>query len=338
MEKMNYLVYRPKLTFMSHLTREQRYTICTMLQSGYPQCEIARVINKDKSVVSREIRRNADARSGEYKDDLAHRKYLKRQAYKAKARTFTPEVEAYVRDKLRLKYSPEQIAGVAKTNGDNCVSHERIYQFIWQDKRKKGTLYLDLRNRGRRYKKRSVIYDKRGTIPNRTDISLRSPEVEQRERFGDLEIDLIIGKNHKNAILTINDRATGLAKLCKLTGKDAEQLAVATIDCLKDWKPYLHTITSDNGKEFSSHQMIATELNIDFFFAKPFASWQRGSNENYNRLVRQYIPKKVDFDYVTHDYVKYVEQQLNNRPRKRFGYLSPNQIVSRVWNTLEKSG
>ena len=110
---------------------------------------------------------------------------------------------------------------------------------------------------GRRYKKRSVIYDKRGTIPNRTDISQRPPEVEQRERFGDLEIDLIIGKNHKNAILTINDRATGLAKLRKLTGKDAEQLAVATIDCLKDWKPYLHTITSDNGKEFSSHQMIA---------------------------------------------------------------------------------
>ena len=338
MEKTNYIVYRPKLTFMSHLTREQRYTICTMLQSGYPQCEIARVINKDKSVVSREIRRNADARSGEYKDDLAHRKYLKRQAYKAKARTFTPEVEAYVRDKLRLKYSPEQIAGVAKTNGDNCVSHERIYQFIWQDKRKKGTLYLDLRNRGRRYKKRSVIYDKRGTIPNRTDISLRPPEVELRERFGDLEIDLIIGKDHKGAILTINDRATGIARLRKLDGKDAEQLALVTIDCLEDWKPFLKTITSDNGKEFSCHQMVAGDLKIDFFFAKPYASWQRGSNENYNRLVRQYIPKKVDFNYVTHEYVNYVEQQINNRPRKRFGYLSPNQIFDGIWNLLEKSG
>lgn len=323
---------------MSHLTKEQRYTICTMLQSGYTQSEIARVINKDKSVVSRELRRNADARSGQYRDDLAHRKYLKRQEYKAKPRTFTPEVADYVRDKLRLKYSPEQIAGAAKTNGDTCVSHERIYQFIWKDKRQKGSLYLDLRNRGRHYKKRSVIYDKRGTIPNRTDISQRPPEVELRERFGDLEIDLIIGKNHKNAILTINDRATGLAKLRKLDGKDAEQLAKAAINCLKDWKPFLYTITSDNGKEFSSHQMIATELGIDFFFAKPYASWQRGSNENYNRLVRQYIPKKVDFDYVPCDYVHYVEQQLNNRPRKRFGYLSPNQIFSQVWNTLEKSG
>lgn len=274
---------------MSHITKEQRYTISKMLQSGFNQSEIARVINKDKSVVSRELRRNADARSGVYRDDLAHRKYLKRQVYKAKPRTFTPEVEQYVRDNLRLKYSPEQIAGAAKINGDKCVSHERIYQFIWKDKRQKGTLYLDLRNRGRRYKKRSVVHDNRGTIPNRTDISQRPSEVELRERFGDLEIDLIIGKNHKNAILTINDRATGLAKLRKLTGKDAEQLAVATIDCLKDWKPYLHTITSDNGKEFSSPQMIATELSINFFFAKPFASWQRGSNENYNRLVRQYI-------------------------------------------------
>ena len=203
-----------------------------MLQSGYPQCEIARVINKDKSVVSREIRRNADARSGQYKDDLAHRKYLKRQTYKAKARTFTPEVEAYVRDKLRLKYSPEQIAGVAKTNGDNCVSHERIYQFIWQDKRKRDAISWPEKP-WTSLQKAKCDLRQAGTIPNRTDISLRPPEVEQRERFGDLEIDLIIGKNHKNAILTINDRATGLAKLCKLTGKDAEQLAVATIDCLK---------------------------------------------------------------------------------------------------------
>ena len=319
---------------MSHLTREQRYTICSMLQRGYNQSEIARVINKDKSVVSRELRRNADARSGQYKDDLAQRKYLKRQEFKAKPRTFTPEVEQYVRDKLRLKYSPEQIAGVAKITGDKCVSHERIYQFIWKDKRQKGTLYLDLRNRGRRYKKRSVINDKRGTIPNRTDISQRPSEVELRERFGDLEIDLIIGKNHKSAILTINDRATGLAKLRKLKGKDAEELAKATINCLKDWKPLLHTITSDNGKEFSSHQTIAQELNIDFFFAKPYSSWQRGSNENYNRLVRQYVPKKIDFNYVTHDYIEYVERQLNNRPRKRFGYLSPNQKFSDLWNTL----
>lgn len=320
---------------MSHLTKEQRYTICTMLQSGYNQSEIARVIQKDKSIVSRELRRNADARSGQYKDDLAQRKYLKRQQYKAKPRTFTPEVEQYVKNKLRLKYSPEQIAGVSKLNGDVCVSHERIYQFIWKDKRQKGRLYLDLRNRGRRYKKRSVVYDKRGTIPNRIDISQRPPEVELRERFGDLEIDLIIGKNHKNAILTINDRATGLAKLRKLNGKDAEQLARATINCLSDWKPLLYTITSDNGKEFSSHQRIAKELKIDFFFAKPYASWQRGANENYNRLVRQYIPKKVDFDYISEDYVKYVEQQLNDRPRKRFGYLSPNQKSSDIWNTID---
>ena len=228
-----------------------------------------------------------------------------------------------MRDKLRLKYSPEQIAGVAKKNGDNCVSHERIYQFIWQDKRKKGTLYLDLRNRGRRYKKRSVIYDKRGTIPNRTDISQRPSEVELRERFGDLEIDLIIGKNHKGAILTINDRATGLGKLRKLEGKDAQQLAMATIDCLQEWKPLLKTITADNGKEFAEHQMIAKKLNIEFFFAEPYASWQRGSNENYNRLVRQYIPKKVDFDCIPLDYINFVETQLNNRPRKRFNYESP---------------
>jgi IS30 family transposase len=294
-----------------------------MLQNGYTQSEIARVINKNKSVISRELSRNADGRSGQYKDDLAHRKYLKRQQYKTKPRTFTPEVENYIRDKLSLKYSPEQIAGVAKKNGDFCVSHERIYQFIWKDKRQKGHLHLHLRNKGRRYKKRSVIYDKRGVIPNRTDISQRPLEVEKRERFGDLEIDLIIGKNHKSAILTILDRSTGMGKLQKLAGKDADQLATATIECLKDWKPFLHTITSDNGKEFAAHQKVAEQLNIDYFFAKPYSSWQRGANENYNRLVRQYIPKKVDFDYISMDYIKFVEQQINNRPRKRFNYKSP---------------
>src|SRR5690554_918641 len=327
---MTIIVLRLKFTFMSHLTKEQRYTIDSMLQNGYTQKDIGQVINKDKSVVSREISRNSDKRSGQYKSDLAHRKCLKRQDYKYKPRTFTPEVEKHIRDKLRLKYSPEQIAGAAKMNGDKCVSHERIYQFIWKDKRQKGLLYLDLRNRGRRYKKRSVVHDNRGTIPNRVDISQRPPEVELRERFGDLEIDLIIGKDHKGAILTINERATGMARLRKLEGKDAEQLALAAIDCLEDWKPFLKTITSDNGKEFACHQMVAKDLNIDFFFAKPYASWQRGSNENYNRLVRQYIPKKVDFNYVTHEYVNYVEQQINNRPRKRFGYLSPNQIFSRI--------
>lgn len=265
---MTIIVLRLKFTFMSHLTKEQRYTIDSMLQNGYTQKDISQVINKDKSVVSREISRNSDKRSGQYKSDLAHRKCLKRQDYKYKPRTFTPEVEKHIRDKLRLKYSPEQIAGAAKMNGDKCVSHERIYQFIRKDKRQKGLLYLDLRNRGRRYKKRSVVHDNRGTIPNRTDISQRPPEVELRERFGDLEIDLIIGKDHKGAILTINERATGMARLRKLDGKDAEQLALAAIDCLEDWKPFLKTITSDNGKEFACHQMVANDLDIDFFFAK----------------------------------------------------------------------
>jgi IS30 family transposase len=138
-----------------------------------------------------------------------------------------------------------------------------------------------------------------------------------------LEIDLIIGKNHKGAILTINDRATGVGKLRKLESKDAEQLAIATIDCLMEWKPFLKTITSDNGKEFAAHQMMAQQLNIDFFFAKPYASWQRVSNENHNRLVRQYIPKKTDFDCISQDYINFVEKQINNRPRKRFNYESP---------------
>jgi len=308
---------------MSHLTKEQRYTICSMKLQGYSQKDIAQTIGKDKSVISRELQRNRDQRSGVYNHDLAQRKYIKRQSYKKKPRIFNSDMAQYVSDKLCQDLSPEQIVGAAKKEGKQCVSHERIYQYIWKDKRKKGELHLHLRNKGRRYKQRGSSKDNRGVIRNRQDISLRPAEVEQRNRFGDLEVDLIIGKNHKSAILTIVDRATGMGKLKRLQSKDAKQLADKAIDCLQEWKPYLKTITSDNGKEFAEHQRIAKKLNIEFFFAEPYSSWQRGSNENYNRLVRQYIPKKSNFDDFSDNEIERIELKLNNRPRKRFNFYTP---------------
>jgi IS30 family transposase len=127
---------------------------------------------------------------------------------------------------------------------------------------------------------------------------------------------MIIGKNHKGAIVTINDRATGMLKMKKLNGKDATELAQETVKILKIWQPFLHTITADNGKEFSDHKSIREALDIDFYFARPYHSWERGSNENLNGFIRQYIPKKTDFSTITDQYVEYVEQELNNRPSK----------------------
>ena len=327
LEWINSLYLLPsKVANMSHLTFEQRYAIAVMYQNGKKKSEIAVTIGKDKSVITRELQRNCDKRNGKYDSELAQRKCQKRHLEKPKKILLTTAVKEYIDNKLEVKYSPEQIAGNAKKEGVLCVSAERIYQYIWQDKKRKGTLYLNLRNQGKRYRKRGDAKDKRGIIKDRVGISERDPIVDERGRFGDLEIDTIIGKDHKGAIITINDRATGMVKIKKTTGKNAEVLADKAVEMLGDWKPYLFTITGDNGKEFSNHQTIAKQLNIKFYFARPYHSWERGSNENLNGLIRQYIPKKTDFDTVTDEFIQHVEDQLNNRPRKRFNFESPLTI------------
>ena len=315
---------------MSHLTESQRYTISVMQKGGYRQKEIAKTIGRNKSVISRELRRNCDKRSGKYEAELAQRKYADRQANKAKKQYFTAAIQDYVEDGIYKKFSPEQIVGIAKINGDACVSIERIYQHIWQDKRKKGTLHKHLRTSGKRYRSRGLSKDKRGKIIGRIDKSERPQVVENRERVGDLEIDTIIGKDHQGAIVTINDRASGMLKMKKLESKDAVQLAIATAQLLSEWKPYLQTITADNGKEFAAHKSISDALEIDFYFARPYHSWERGSNENLNGLIRQYIPKKTDFNSITDEYVKFVENELNNRPRKRHNFETPINIFNQL--------
>jgi len=311
---------------MSHLTVEQRYSISTLLEQGFNQTFIAKAIGKDKSVISRELGRNSDNRNGVYKAELAQRKCLQRHRFKRKHISFTAKMQFFVEEQLKNDFSPEQIKGIADLNKVPCVSHERIYQHVWADKKAKGILHTHLRNKGRRYRKRGALKDSRGIIPGKVNINERPPIVEERTRFGDLEMDLIIGKNHQKAILTINDRASGMLKMKLLESKNAEALCQVAIDLLEPWKPFLHTITSDNGKEFAKHQKIAIHTNTSYYFANPYHSWERGSNENLNGLIRQYFPKMTDFNLITDEQIKAVEDKLNQRPRKRFGFKSPLDI------------
>lgn len=325
-----FCVLDQKLQNMSHLTVEQRYTIGVMKSNGYKQKDIAKAIDKDKSVVSRELKRNCDMRSGEYRYDLAQRKYHKRQKEKPKRIRFTPWVQRAVEELLRQDYSPEQVVGTLKKRGEKTVSVERIYQHVWADKKRGGALHTHLRSRGKRYRKRGNAKDNRGIIKNRVGIEHRPEIVEKRDRFGDLEIDLIIGKNQNQAILTINDRASGKLKMRKVESKQADVVSKAIVEELTDWKPYIKTITSDNGKEFANHELVAEKLNIDYFFARPYRSWERGSNENINGLIRQYFKKSTDFTTITHEMVKLVEAILNNRPRKRFDYENPIFVMNKL--------
>lgn len=306
---------------MKHLTREQRFEISLMLQEGKSRKDIAKAIGVSTSTISRELRKNCDLRNGVYNYDLAQRKYETRLKFRGCKPVFTKEMKDTVISLLEEGYSPEQIKGRSNVEGFAMVSHETIYRWIWDDKRKKGSLYQSLRRKGKKNNKRGSTHAGRGCI----DIEKRPSIVDLKQRFGDLEIDTVIGSNHKGALVTINDRLTSKVWIRKLSGKDAAPLALKTIEALQPIKDLIHTITADNGKEFAKHQEIAKELQITFYFCKPYHSWERGANENMNGLIRQYIPKGTDFSEITDEFVSWVENKLNNRPRKRLGYLTTNE-------------
>lgn len=315
---------------MSHLSYEQRYTIEVLLCQEKKQSEIAEIISRNKSVVSREIGRNCDQRSGVYKAKLAQFKYESGLLSKPKAVKVTTAIEQQTIKLLEQDYSPEQISGYLKKEGRETMSPEWIYQLIWKDKKSNGNLHTHLRRKGRRYRKRGSSKDSRGVIKNRVSIDQRPDIVENRERFGDLEVDLIIGKNHKQAILTVNDRASGMLKMKKVKSKNADEVTQAINDVLEEWIPYIQTITADNGKEFAGHENVAEFLKIDYYFAHPYHSWERGSNENLNGLVRQYFKKGSNFENITDQRILEIENKLNNRPRKRHKYETPIFVMEKL--------
>jgi IS30 family transposase len=319
----------------SRITREQRYTIQLLLSTGKSQAGIAEMIGVHKSSVCRELKRNSDQRGHhKYNFDLAHRKADKRKKEKPHYRALNEEMKIEIRKLIvNQQFSPEQIVGRWKLEGKWSVSVDTIYKWIWKRKHKGDTEMADnLRHRGRKYYKRGNVNPSRGIIKDRVDISERPAIVDEKSRFGDLEIDTVIGKNHKGALMTTNDRCTHIVVIRKLTGKEATPLAETVI---KAWEPYkdrLHTITADNGKEFAKHKEIADGLDVNVYFARPYHSWERGANENINGLIRQYIPKGTDFNELSDEFIAEIEWKLNNRPRKSLGYLTPLEYCRKMFN------
>lgn len=211
--------------------------------------------------------------------------------------------------------------------GSNVISHESVYRHIWKDKREGGVLWKNLRRRARRYQKRGNDgKTSRGRIPGRVDIDLRPAIVDRRSRIGDWEGDTIVGANSKGAIVSMVERKSRKTRLIKVARKTAKAVKLGIVKLMRSHKNRVHTITYDNGKEFTLHQKIGKSLQADTFFAKPYHSWERGTNENTNGLVRQYFPKKTDFATITQGDVRRVERTLNNRPRKCLDFKTPNQV------------
>ena len=302
------------------LTREQRYQIKALLEAGQSPTVIARVLGVHRSTITRELKRNRGQRG--YRPNQAHQKALKRRKGKSRAR-ITKAVWSLVEEKLQEEWSPEQISGRLRRQGI-AISHEHIYQYVYADKRAGGSLWEHLRH-PKKYRKRAGGRDRRGKIPNRRSIDERPAIVAERARIGDWEADLILGANRKGAALTLTERKSCFTLLRILASKHAQPIREAIIALLKG-DARLKTITFDNGKEFAEHEQIARALNVDCYFAHPYASWERGTNENTNGLIRQYLPKKRSLNNISMTEEVRIMDKLNLRPRKCLGFRTPYEV------------
>ena len=304
------------------LTSEQRYTISVLLQNRTKQKEIAKAINVSPSTVSREIRRNSGVR-GRYNWETAQANAVQTKRKKPGNRSIDKDVMEEGKHLLVTEqWSPEQISGVLAKDG-KYISHETIYRMIRKDKAEGGTLYKHCRHKLKH--RTRPVGGKRISIPNRTSISERPTEADGK-RFGDFEMDTIVGRGNHGAIVTLIERSTSMLFMRKLKkGKNAKDLARTVIHLLSPFKEHVKSITTDNGTEFACHEMIGKSLGVTICFADPYASWQKGAIENANGLIRQYVPKTETFEHVSHQQITKYSKKINIRPRKKLEFKTPHE-------------
>lgn len=317
------------------LTYVQRCQIEALNKRGLSQNEIARSIGVSQSTISREFSRNTGKRG--YRCQQAQNKHAMRRASCRRRSKMTGEVELLIVKMLNLQFSPEQISGQLAIEHGILLSHERIYQYIWENKFNGGTLYLNLRRKHKKYQKRCNGKRSRGQIPDRVGIEERPPIVSRRGRIGDWEIDTVIGKGRSGALVTIVERALQFTLIARVDSRSASEVTAATIELLTPYRDVVHSITADNGKEFAFHKEISKALNTEFYFAQPYHSWERGLNENTNGLIRQYAPKGTDFKTLTNQRVDDITELLNVRPRKTLGFCTPGALMKCHLETIRSS-
>ena len=317
-------------THYTQLTLEERYHIQVMRKQGKSLRSIAIGMGRSHSTLSRELRRNQGGRG--YRHKQADRLAFQRHRNKAKAKKLTQETQDYIQEKIRLRWSPEQVCGRLLNERNLSLSPETLYRYLLKDQQRGGDLSSFLRHRNKPYRKRYAKRDKRGKIPNRIDISERPEVVGSRTRLGDWEADLVLGKQHQGAIVTLAERRSRIYLALPIARKTVTLTNQAILALLKPLKPFVHTITFDNGLEFAKHETVARDLDCKTFFAKPYHSWERGLNENFNGLLRQYFPKSLSFKGLETKRVLEAVEQINQRPRKCLNFYSPYEVFERLSN------
>ena len=316
------------------LTEAERELIASMHWEGKGPSEIARTIGRDKGTISRELRRNSSQGYSCYTPCQAHKRSAQRKLTARHSRPLlkNEKIQRYVRQKLKLNWSPEIIAGRLKKNGQS-ISHEAIYQFIYhRDTPDREQLISQLcrahRKRRIKGKGRKVRKTK---IPNRVSIDTRPKAIDQRKQIGHWEGDTLISRKSKAALHSLTERVTRLLWLSKLKSKSASETNKAVAKALRNLPVKAkRTLTLDNGTENAGHEELTEKLGIKCYFADPYAAWQRGSNEQINGLVRRYLPKGTDFSKIDKDQIKKIEKLINNRPRKCLGFKTPLEVARSI--------
>ena len=307
------------------LTSEDRYAVSVLRKQGFSQAAIARALGRHPSTISREVRRNQRQRCYRSKDadDMARTRLRKSR----RNRRLSEEDWVLVCSKLTERWSPEQIVG--RLRGRLRVNHETIYRYVWEDRRRGGTLWRYLRGSCKKRRKRNGSYDSRGRLAGKRPITERPPGAQKRSRVGHLEGDTMVGSSDQQGVMTLVDRKTGYVWIGKLGRRTVEEANRCAISLIKRAGRRMRTLTLDNGTEFHGYKAIEEATGVRVYFAAPHHAWERGTNENTNGLIRQYLPKRASMARVDQRMCDWIARQLNDRPRKRHGYRTPAECYGK---------
>jgi len=310
------------------LNAEERSALAALRTAGLCKAEIARQLGRHRSTVGRELRRNSAPYDGGYRCTRAHQRAHARRYRSRRNSQFEPAHWERIEELLREEWSPEQVSGYLERRGELSISHETIYRYVWRDLKQGGTLHAHLRGARKQRRKRYGSYDSRGRLAGKRMIGQRPAIVEQRRQTGHWEVDTMMGESlgeSSDCILTLVERKSGYVLIAKLCERTVAEVNRALLELWQRHPKNFLTITADNGTEFHGYEQIEAATGVLFYFATPHHSWERGTNENTNGLIRQYLPKGQSMAGVTQSQCDAIADHLNHRPRKRHAYKTPYQ-------------
>jgi IS30 family transposase len=311
------------------LTQDERYAMANMLHQGYSCREIGYVLSRSPSTICRERQRNATTHDGNYRAEKAQQYATARRKRTRKKSQFSEHEWQAVERLLKNKWSPAQIVGRHRALQQPTMSKETIYRYVWRDRRAGGDLWRSMRILSKFGRKHRGSPATRGRLIGKRHISERPAQVNDRIELGHWEGDTVMGADQRHCVLTLVERVTGYLVMKKLSARNKQQAAAALSQAISQHRDRVATITLDNGTEFHDYERVEQRHSVAFYFATPYHSWERGTNENTNGLIRQYLPKGMCMRHITQRDCTRIAKELNNRPRQRLGFKTPSEAYAR---------